>query len=255
MNKRERDSASHQEHSQLPHRGLGYSAAMWTRSSTFSPDFVPVSPKSEYSSSDSCLSYRPTSPALVISSGALDRDADGQYAPSFSIQYASCNCSPGPLPSTGRFPEDYHLILQRIEHSDPSLTHVVLHPIVNTLFGHAEWEFSHVPVFNDEEAAALARALSRNTCITSLDLSKLALGSQAVTLMHSVARLSTLTSLDFTENFISACDIARMFHDAAVVGMTQLQRLQLCEPRRLVISVPVIDVVTSAFRLPAVASM
>ena len=244
---------------------------MSARSSAFSIDFVPLSPG--HSSSESCLSYRPTSPVLVTTSGALDRDADAQYAPSFSIQIASCNYSP--LPSTGRFHTEYHLTtiaveldytppsphteyhltLERIKRSDPSLTHVVLHPIINTLFGHPEWEFSHVPVLNDEEAAALARALSQNTCITSLNLSKLALGSQAVALMRSAARISTLTSLDFTENFISANDIARMFYDAAAVGMTQLQRLQLCEPRRIVTSVPLIDVVRSACRLSTVASL
>jgi hypothetical protein len=189
----------------------------------------------------------------VTTSGALDRDADAQYAPSFSIPIASCNFSP--VPSTGRFNTEYHLTLERIKRSDPSLTHVVLHPIINTLFGHPEWEFSHVPVLNDEEAAALAQALSQNTCITILNLSKLALGSQAVALMHSAARISTLTSLDFTENFISASDIALMFHDAAAVGMTQLQRLQLCEPRRIVTSVPLIDVVRSACRISTVASL
>ncbi len=137
-------------------------------------------------------------------------------------------------------------MLHRIESNDPALTHVHLMPIVNNLFGHPEWEYSHQPAFSDAEVMVLGRALSKNTCITSLDLSRLALGSQAVALMSSLTHLSALSVLNFKENFMAAGDIAHVFYQAAAAGMTQLQQLLICEPSHFVSQpVAVITVVRS----------
>ncbi len=116
---------------------------------------------------------------------------------------------------------------------------------VNSLFGHPEWEYSHVPVFSDEEAIELGHALSKNTSITSLDLGRLALGSQAVALMSCLTHLTTLTALNFSENFISPGDAALMFHHAAAAGMTQLQQLLICEAGLFMGALPVIEVARS----------
>jgi hypothetical protein len=118
--------------------------------------------------------------------------------------------------------------LRRIESSDPSFVDVVFHDTFNQLFGHPEYEDSHLPVFSDENIAALQQALSRNTCITGLDLSRLALGGSVVGLMHSLTHLTSLSALNFQDNFHSDADTAQLYKCAAEAGMTCLRKL-LCQ--------------------------
>ncbi len=250
MSKRARSVTALQEHQTSELTGLGYrTTAMSESPYAFTPlgaplnaDHVPYSPSSP--------AYRPTSPSYLPASDTHEEwPASPQYTPSTSSLPTSCSFDMFPLrhrrDSICKLHPDYAQMLQRIESNDPALTHVHLMPIVNNLFGHPEWEYSGEPAFSDAEVMALGRALSKNTCITSLDLSRLALGSQAVSLMGSLTHLSALSVLNFKENFMPAGDIAHVFHQAAAAGMTQLQQLLICEPSHLVQHVPVIAVVRS----------
>jgi len=159
---------------------------------------------------------------------------------SFGLLYEPTCFSPSQL-------NGYNQILQRIERSDPALTHVVLKHSLNPLFGHPEYENSTAPVFNDVSVSALCSALSLNTCITSLDLSCLVLGPQAAAVISCVTHLTSLSSIDLTDNLMSVLDIACVYRAGAAAGMTQLQQLLIFESGRQYLQcVPACDVAFSS---------
>jgi hypothetical protein len=190
-----------------------------TYSSTYSPAYRPSSPVQPDPLS---LQYRPTSPSH------LSQRLSNRYPAIYAIR------------------PEYSKILAQIEDNDPSLTHVFLKPSLNPLFGHPEYEFSGEPVLSDAELSQLADALAANSCITSLDLSGLALGPQSASLMRSIVCMTSLASLDFRDNGITETDSSRIFKCAADAGMTQLKKLMLCEPSSYLGTVSVRDVTSCA---------
>jgi hypothetical protein len=211
MNKRTRlTSLSHDESCPLARmQGISSPPLLWSGTTT-SPSYAPSSPA--HSPLTECPAYRPTSPCHLSSGGA---GCDGSFSP----QYAPISLQP----KDSRLSE----ALRRIESSDPSFVDVVFHDTFNPHFGHPEYEHSHLPVFSDDNIAALQQALSRNTCITGLDLSRLALGGSVVGLMRSLTHLTSLSALNFQDNFHSDADTAQLYKCAAEAGMTCLRQL-LC---------------------------
>jgi hypothetical protein len=134
-------------------------------------------------------------------------------------------------------------LLQRIETSDPALTKL---------------EITGRRNFNEAGCRVLARAMSQNTCITSLDLSVTSVGAAGACLLFpavthltamtelklydaglessgashlcsALAHLTALTHLDLGLNKLSADDGARICGAAAAAGMTRLKTLELCK--------------------------
>jgi hypothetical protein len=247
MSKRRLDPSSPEEPHPTARHGLGYGTSMSAFPHTASaPELAPSS------SSPSSPAYRPTSPVYAPIGCVHQEQPDSFTFPSMFQRHSMHHPGPGYIPvgqqsSIYQRHPDYRHLLQRIERSDPSFKHVSLMFIVNRLFGHPEYEYSHEPVFSDEEAIALGHALSKNMSITSLDLGRLALGSQAVTIMSSLTHLTTLTSLDFRDNFISHGDAALVFHHAAAAGMTQLQQLLICEPGHCTGALSVMSITRSTY--------
>jgi hypothetical protein len=195
-------------------QGISSPPLLW--SAATSPAYAPSSPT--HSPFTECPAYRPTSPCHLSSGGA---GCDGSFSP----QYAPISLQPGfSSDKDSRLSE----ALRRIESSDPSFVDVAFHDEFNPHFGHPEYEGSHLPVFSHENIAALQRALSRNTCITGLDLSRLALGGSVVGFMRSLTHLTSLSALNFQDNFHSDADTAQLYMCAAEAGMTRLRQL-LCE--------------------------
>jgi hypothetical protein len=132
-------------------------------------------------------------------------------------------------------------LLQSIRTSDPALT---------------ELKIQHKRNFNEAGCRVLARALSLNTCITSLDLESTSVGaagacvlfpalthltamtflklcgtglgsSGASHLCNALTHLTAMTKLDLSLNSLTADDGARICGAAAAAGMTRLEALNL----------------------------
>jgi hypothetical protein len=182
-----------------------------THSPTHSPAYRPTSPVQDGPSSPQ---YRPASPCRLLHHGRSSDRSPSIY-----------DLHPG-----------YHEILSRIERNDPSLTHVFLLAMLDPLYGHPELSPPARPFrleFSAAELSTLGDALSVNTCIASLDLRGLELGAHAVSLMGSIVRMTSLTSLDLRGDGISQTDSCRVFKSAADAGMTQLRELNLWYPQEL----------------------
>jgi hypothetical protein len=196
----------------LSSRGFVASGSMSSR---------PLSPAYDPSTSSDSPAYAPTSPVRIS-------DAEADHDRSEYAQYEPTSSSYSPLPLSEN---QFDRMLQRIEQSDAAFIDVIFHETLNPLFGHPEWEYSHVPVLNEADLRALKHAFSLNTCITSLDLSCLAIGAQVVAVMHCLTHLTSLSVLNFENNFHSDADAAQIYKCAAEAGMTQLQQLH-CVPYR-----------------------
>lgn len=120
------------------------------------------------------------------------------------------------------FLESYHpdlplKLLQRIERSDPKLTKLDMRQ--KELLEHG-WRI-------------LARSISLNTCITSLNLQGTNIGPGAALLIPAVAHLTAMTdinlgwSLPYSGTKLNEDDGARIFCAAAAAGMTRLKTLDL----------------------------
>ena len=132
-------------------------------------------------------------------------------------------------------------LLQRIESSDPALTKL---------------EIQYKSNFKEAGCRILARALSLNTCITSLDLNGTTItpagaallcpalthltamtclnlrsteiqSSGASHLCCALTHLTAMTELDLRNNQLTVDDGARICGAAAAAGMTRLKRLDL----------------------------
>jgi hypothetical protein len=161
---------------------------------------------------------------------------------------ASSSSSPQPSPpiseSTPSSDEHSDLpteLLWRIENSDPALTQL---------------EINHKQSFKEAGCAILARVLSLNTCITSLDLCRTRVGpagaaslfpavthltamtclnlegtdlqsSGASHLLSALTHLTAITELNLSDNKLTADDGARICGAAAAAGMTRLKGLNL----------------------------
>ncbi len=139
--------------------------------------------------------------------------------------------------------EELQLLLKRIEASDPALTQL---------------EMRNQSNFSEQSCSILVRALSLNTCITSLnffhtkvgsagacmlfpalthltsmtnlDFNSAGLGSSGAShLCSALTHLSALTVLDLYNNNLTADDGARICAAAAAAGMTGLKTLNLVE--------------------------
>ena len=126
--------------------------------------------------------------------------------------------------STFRFPGLSVELLQRIERSDPELACLTIN----------DWRrhnYALGKLVNVELHATgctvLARALSSNTCITSLDLYKASIGSECVSIFPAISQLTALTFLNLGNNQLTADDGARICAAAAAAGMTSLKELDL----------------------------
>jgi Ran GTPase-activating protein (RanGAP) involved in mRNA processing and transport/ubiquinone biosynthesis protein COQ9 len=110
-------------------------------------------------------------------------------------------------------------LVGRIESSDPSLTSLEIkgnRGLDESLF------------LGERGSIALARCLSLNTCITSLNLADNQIGSVGLAaLLPALTHLTALTSLDLGDNSLNEEDVARIFGAAAGAGMTRLLRLEL----------------------------
>jgi hypothetical protein len=118
--------------------------------------------------------------------------------------------------STFRFPGLSVELLQRIERSDPELACLAIN----------DWG-RHPVELHATGFTVLARALSSNTCITSLDLFKASIGSECVSIFSAISQLTALTFLGLTYNQLTADDGARICAAAAAAGMTSLKELDL----------------------------
>ena len=132
-------------------------------------------------------------------------------------------------------------LLQRIESSDPALTKL---------------EIQHKRNFNEAGCRILARALSLNTCITSLDLEYTTITPAGAALLcpalahltamtylnlrqtdmqssgtshlcSALAHLTAMTELDLSDNQLTEDDGARICGAAAAAGMTRRKVLDL----------------------------
>jgi Leucine-rich repeat (LRR) protein len=148
-------------------------------------------------------------------------------------------------------------LLRCIESNDPALTELTLQSVI--------WRTTEVQEFgimcdrntlNEAGSRILARALSLNTCITSLNLSRTIINpsgpallcpslthltamtvldlsytdlssSGASHLLSTFAHLTAMTQLDLSYNQLTADDGARICGAAAAAGMTRLKRLFL----------------------------
>jgi Leucine-rich repeat (LRR) protein len=119
------------------------------------------------------------------------------------------------------FAAQYHPLLpeelvRRIKSSDPSIANL-------------EIKGDHEGAsLRERGALLLSRALSLNTCITSLNLAGNRFGSAGLSaLLPALTHLTALTSLDLTHNQLTVEDGARICGAAVAAGMTRLQRLEL----------------------------
>jgi hypothetical protein len=108
-------------------------------------------------------------------------------------------------------------LIERIENSDPSLTNL-------EIIGDYEADSSETTTFLGARGGrSLARSLSLNSCITSLNLSGNHLGSDGLdALLPAIAHLTGMTSLDLSWNYLNANDVAHLCGAVAAAGMTGL---------------------------------
>jgi hypothetical protein len=111
-------------------------------------------------------------------------------------------------------------LLRRIEINDPLLLNVAVEG--------SHWSTNESAYIGPRNISGLAKALSLNTCITSLNLAGNRLRSAGVrTLMAAVTGLTGLTSLNLGRNELSVDDGARVCGAAAAAGLTLLAGLEL----------------------------
>jgi Ran GTPase-activating protein (RanGAP) involved in mRNA processing and transport len=109
-------------------------------------------------------------------------------------------------------------MLQRIERSDPELVSIK----VDDLY------LNHSRLGpKSTRCAILARALSMNTCITSLNLRDADLGPGCDSLFDALSHLTTLTRIDLGSNRLAADNGALICAAAAAACMTFLKELDL----------------------------
>jgi hypothetical protein len=91
-------------------------------------------------------------------------------------------------------------------------------------------EWKHHVQLGPRGGRLLAVALSSNTCITSLSLTRQNLCSSGLSaVMGAIKHLSTLTCLNLELNHLCADDVAVVCRLAATPGMSKLSSLTLCE--------------------------